>query len=462
MKRKIFLKESDLERIVLNILEQVQDESEYYKISPQEYKDKLEAAGYRGDILTRLKMFQGKPLWITGNLQIGGTPTTSLGNVGYIDGNLDISNTNIADISNTKVKGSVSDWHSKRHKLKIAAELRAKREEANERRKDGEWDLENTDDIGLKANALFEWLVGQGDLQPGTDEEREELKNLRERLSELQQDYDIGGTSFEMGPIYDEIKEIEEKIEEIESKETDVYDIVPTKYSNYGLTTFEVLSLPNREYTVGTEEEMDDAVRDYAKMFISDNGVQGFRGGYIENFIDEKELESYIYDFYYDDVSQNPDVYFDESDFELTEEQEERKEQLENYIYEMEDLKTELEEKQSKLELDSDEYDEIQEQIDEVDENIEKAQDEIDGIVPDDEPTDEMIEDKVNDFVKDRLRDPLDFINEFGLNLEDFIDEDDLIQSWIDDDGYGIMSSYDGNYDTINIDGEYYYIMRLN
>jgi hypothetical protein len=73
-----------------------------------------------------------------------------------------------------------------------------------------------------------------------------------------------------------------------------------------------------------------------------------------------------------------------------------------------------------------------------------------------------MIEDKVEDYVNDRMRDPLAFIEEFGLKIDNFIDKDELAQGLLDTDGYGVMNSYDGEYDTIEFNDETYYIMRVN
>ena len=173
------------------------------------------------------------------------------------------------------------------------------------------------------------------------------------------------------------------------------------------------------------------------------------------------DIKEYIEDFYRSDVQESPESYFSDDDFQLTEEQEERKEQLETYISEMEDMKSELEDEQNELDSDGDEYSEIQEKLDEIDENIEKAQDELDSIEPETEPTDEMIEEKVQEFVDDRMGDPIGFLREFGLDLGEYIDKDALAQGLVDADGYGVMNSYDGTYDTIDFNGETYYIMRV-
>ena len=107
MRKKIVLTESDLRKLVRNIVEQVEDE--FYKISPEEYLELMKLSGYHGKGISKLPKFQGKPLWITGDLRLNNTPTDSLGNVGYIDGTLDITHTNVSDISGIKVKRYVWD-----------------------------------------------------------------------------------------------------------------------------------------------------------------------------------------------------------------------------------------------------------------------------------------------------------------------------------------------------------------
>jgi hypothetical protein len=50
-----------------------------------------------------------------------------------------------------------------------------------------------------------------------------------------------------------------------------------------------------------------------------------------------------------------------------------------------------------------------------------------------------------------------------GLNWEDYIDKDDFIQGVIDSDGYGsCLSSYDGNSDEIYVQGQLFYVIRID
>jgi hypothetical protein len=223
---------------------------------------------------------------------------------------------------------------------------------------------------------------------------------------------------------------------------------------------------------------MDDAAKEYANNYFDEMSIDGFNSSFLSDHIDKDYLESYVKDFYESDVYDNPDVYFNDDDYELSSEQEERKDQLEEYISKMEDRKSELEDEQSELEDEqsefehnSDEYNDIDEKLqeinsnlEEIDDNIETAQNEIDEIEESKrEVTDDMVEKVVQGRVDDALYDPVSFIKDWGLDLNNFIDKDSLAQGLVDSEGWGIMNSYDGNYSSVDSVGdEIYYVMRVN
>lgn len=460
-----------MKQLLRRILKE-QEEEQYYKISPQDYLELMKLSGYHGSV-TKLKKFGGKPFWITGPLDISRTPTDSLGNVARIDGRLDISNTNIKDISGIQVKGHIWDTKTPREKARLAAELRQKQDEAQERRETGEWDLETADDDGLKANALFEWLVNEGEIEVATDEEKQELRDLKIELERLKEKYDSEGTEpDEISELDDKITEIEERIEEIEKTFNDVYILNPLNFSHYGLKSFEIIGIPglkDRQYAVGTEEEMEEAAQNYAKSYIDDVGIEGFKDSFIEDNLDTDSLESYIRESWEDDIRDNPESYFRREDFELTKKQERRIEELESYIEELQGYISRMEEEQNDLESEIEDpeeytkrYDEIQNMIDDAESKKEESQDELDSIEPDTEPTEDMIEEKIQEKIDDALTDPLRYIKNYGLNLKDFVDGDKLAESLVESDGWGIMNSYDGTYDSIDVVGTSYYIMRVN
>ena len=57
------------------------------------------------------------------------------------------------------------------------------------------------------------------------------------------------------------------------------------------------------------------------------------------------------------------------------------------------------------------------------------------------------IDEKIQDLIKDVRRDLEGYLENYGLNAENFIDKDSFVKDVIDTDGYGMLSSYDGNYD---------------
>jgi len=442
--KKVTLKYGDVVKI---IKEQV--EGEYYEITPEKYLEIMLLASYEGKSLSKIKMFKGLPLKITGSLDISGKPVTDLGNIGVIEGNLDISNTNVMSVAGIDIKGTVRDWNSGAYKARMRKIQLAKIANAESLRESGAWSLtsDDIDEEGEKANALFEFLVNEGILTTLDDEDIEEVSRLKSQIEGLTNDYDNEDDIEVSNVLYDEISELEEELSDLQYDKYDVYNLSPNDYGSYGMTSFEILEGDDGEYSVGTEEEMDDGAKEQIRDFINDSGLEGFREGYVENYIDMTYFREYVDQFYTDDIGYSPESYFDEDDYELTTEQDERISQIESEIERYTNEQSESEE---------DDYDEYEELIDGL-------QEELDDIIPDtDNPTDEMIENKVNDLVRDAANDPAQWMTENGIDIKDFIDEEDLIEGVFNDDGYDGILSYDGTYEVVTINDTDYYVFRTN
>ena len=454
MSGKIILTNKDLHQIVKQIKEQV--EGDYYKISPEEYIQLMSLGSYHGKAITKMRKFQGKPLWITGDLKLSNTPTDSLGNVGYVDGSLNIANTKVSSIEGTNVKGWVADSNSPRERIREKQELNAKLAQQDILRDNNEWDFKNGDETGEKAQALFENLINNGEIDLLSDEDKEKLTILRRKLQDLEQEYEgLDDNDDRAYEVQEAIDETQSEIDELEENDADVYMMYPnSRYTHYGLTQFEVLipGFKNNEYTVGTEEEMDDAALQYAKNYVDDVGADGFNESFIEDYLDVDAIVNMAEEDYEYQIRDYPDSYFSDDDYELTSEQEQRKEQLESQI-------EDLEIQQNELDTDREDYDELYEDFQN---HIDALQEELDSIEVDTEPTEEMIENKVYELVRDVKRDPLDYLKNYGLPIKEYIDEDALAQGLVDSDGWGVMNGYDGQYDSEEVNGVTYYIMRTN
>jgi hypothetical protein len=333
--------------------------------------------------------------------------------------------------------------------------------EAQERRVNGEWNLtDDPDDEALKAHALFEWLVDNNEIEPLTNEDIVEIQRIKDEILILQTEYD--NSEDVRTDLLDEISDLEDTLDEYDSK-IDVYNMIPTgKY--YNMTTFEVINadLGGRGYAVGDESEMDESAKEYVEGLIDDIGYAGFSSSFARSYIDEDAVVSYAEDVYYEDVQNNPDVYFDDSERELSNKQEEKIEILKMRISQTQELISNLEDTKDGENEENDEV--IDEKIEELEDLIIEHEDEIQEIEesPEGDFPQDSIDEKVEELVKDVKSDPESFMSEFGLDWEDYIDNQEFIQGVIDTDGYGIVNSYDGNYDEIRVNNTLFYVMRID
>jgi hypothetical protein len=358
-------------------------------------------------------------------------------------------------------KEAAKKEREKIERLRIQRVLQGRREEAQERRLDNWWSLDDPacPDEGLKAHALLDWLVSNNDVEAMTNEDRGEIARIQNEIDRLQADYD--NDEEVRGDLLDEISELEDKLDEYTSK-IDVYNIVPTG-EFYDTTEFEVIDSSNVEsnrYAVGTEDEMKSSAYDYVDQLIDDIGYRGFNEGFAKGYIDEEEVIRYAEDLFEDDVRENPESYIDEEDRLLSRDQEEKIEQLRIRISQAESMIERFE-----SEMDGDNDDDLQERIDEMNERIEELNDEITEIEED--PEGDYPEDKIEQAIENRMSDVrydvMSFMEDFGLNWEDYIDKDEFIEGVIDADGYGhTLNGYDGNADEMKVGDKWYYVMRLD
>jgi hypothetical protein len=334
-------------------------------------------------------------------------------------------------------------------------------DEAQERRVNGEWNLtDDPDDVALKAHALFNWLVDNNEIEPLTNEDIVEIQRIKDEIVILQTEYD--NSEDVRTDLLDEISDLEDSLDEYESK-IDVYNIIPTG-KHYDMTAFEVINadLGGRGYAVGDASEMDESAIEYVEGLIDDIGYAGFSSSFARGYIDEDAVVSYAEDVYYEDVQNNPDVYFDDSERELSNKQEEKIEILKMRITQTQELISNLEntkdgENEENDEIVDEKIEELEDLIVEYDDEIQEIEDNPEGDFPQD-----MIDEKVEELVKDVKYDPESFMSEFGLDWEDYIDKDEFIQGVIDTDGYGIVNSYDGNVDEVYVNDTLFYVMRID
>jgi hypothetical protein len=352
-----------------------------------------------------------------------------------------------------------------------ATRLARIRAEQQERRDSDEWNLEDCGDCdeAEKANALFQYLIGQNEIEPITEEEKLQLENFRNELEELETIYNNAENPEELTEIGSRISELGVEIEDLESKQ-DIYEIIPGDYTHYGLTSFQH---GGAEYAVGTESDADDASKEAVRGLLDDVGLEGFNQSFVLNYVDKSEIESYIREFFDYDIRENPEVYLDDEDKELSGNQEKEILKLQEEERNIHQLIGNLQEEKNDLDDDSEDLEEeIDEKINELEERLSEIESKIQEIkdYPDGEYDDSEINRIIDDKVKFYTENSKSFVAEYlGMDYMEWIQNnnmvnlDKLIDGVVDSDGYGVsLNSYDGSYNVEKIDETDYYIVRIN
>ena len=344
-------------------------------------------------------------------------------------------------------------------KLRMAQVLRERENAAQERREENEWALPNAPEIGLKAHALLRVLEIEGDIEVITNQDRGEIARIQNEIDRLQTEYD--NDEEVRGDLLDEISELEDELTELDNK-IDVYNIIPTG-TFYDASEFEVIGAPeveDRRYVVGDESEMETSAYEYVEQLIDDIGYEGFNSNFVQQHIDEDAIISYAEDLFNQDVYDSPDSYLEDDQRNLSEKQEEKIAILNDKIEKYRELITKLEGS-----MDGENDEDIEERIDELNEEITDMDTEIEDIKEDPEGDfpEDLLEEIVERKVEEVKSDVEGFMNEWGLEMNEYIDKDAFIKGIVDEDGYGTtLNGYDGSADEINIEGETYYVMRID
>lgn len=491
--KKIRLTENGLRGFVRAMVEQVEDE--YYHIKPEDLLKMLTVGLNRLDVITKLKKFQGKPLWVDGNLDLQSRPITTLGRIVGVSGDLKLSGckklkdlgelkevTGKLDISYSSVSsvegieyGGLTAYDSEMENKEIRRAYNQKFASGESDRAQGIYDEINGDEDVAKRWALLKYLEeNEGSVMVRTDEVNEEYTQLRTELASLEERYEAAEDDDTLDELTEEIDLAQNRIEEIENEYIDVYDIVEADYLNYGMKSYLVKGLGNyrspNEFSVGTEDEADRGLELYWENYVDDVGLDGFNEYTIEGHIDGDDVANDARDYIEEDIRENLEGYFNLDNLDLTDDQEREIAVLQQYIEELETYISDLEEEQTSMEFDTDNEDEYERQqqelqlkIDEAEEKKDEAQEKIDGIEP--EVTEDMIESEVDDRVSEIRRDPLQYLKDHGYDKDsimNYVDLKSLTQELIENGNYGDMNSHDGDYDSYKIDGTYYVVMKTN
>jgi hypothetical protein len=213
-------------------------------------------------------------------------------------------------------------------------------------------------------------------------------------------------------------------------------------------------------FAVGTEDEMMSSAKEYLEDYIEEMGYGGFDNSLLEEHIDNEEVAAYARDFYEDDVYSNPESYLDDDKRMLSSKQ---KEQVDIFEMRKDRLGRSIEQFLKGLGGENDEWyrrkiEELEVIIEEFNEEIEMIKADPDGGFPE-----TLVSQVIDDNVYGVKKDPMQFIDDFGLDISNFINKREFIEEIINIDGYGhTLNRYDGTADEVFVDGDLFFVMRID
>jgi len=80
----------------IEILTVVDNNNQYHHLTPEEYLDLMKFTSNKGNIISRLREYRDKPIWIDGDLDVSGKEGVNLEGIAGISGYLNIRNTNLS------------------------------------------------------------------------------------------------------------------------------------------------------------------------------------------------------------------------------------------------------------------------------------------------------------------------------------------------------------------------------
>ena len=405
-------------------------------ISPEQYTNFLKFAGYDGRAVQNMKQFRGKRIVVDGDLDLSKTDAKNITNI-TVKGDLNVSYTQVNSLEGVEVTQYVAKYGTPLEKILIKKERAKKKVEQDSLRENDEWNLETaSSDIATCANVLFEYLISSvGDFEakePGDDERLKQLYAEKERREEIETETEDNENLMDLETVIEEIEELEKRI--------DLYNLV-YDYQYHRMRVFYVLTNDLEEtkerWAVGDEGTTYRAAYERVDELIDDIGITGFNASFVENHLDEEELKDYFREGEEEEVRGNLEDFFDEDDFEYSDPK-------------VQERIDELEARLEDSEIDQEEYDELNEELDELKDS--------DKTIPE-----HLIDAKVEDLVDNLVSGTaMSVIENYGLNLADFINLSDFKKDVIDSDGIGhTLNSYDGTEDTIEFNDEEYYILQI-
>jgi hypothetical protein len=208
---------------------------------------------------------------------------------------------------------------------------------------------------------------------------------------------------------------------------------------------------------------MENAAEKYLEQLYDDIGYSHLPDWILEDALDKDGVVYYFKELFSDDVYNNPEDYLQEQDKDFSQEQ---KEFYDSHKFESNALLKRI------LKLSEGIKNEPEgEREDQMRELIKKLEDKYFGLIekideieaePEGEYKEDAIQEKIDELVESVEENPMQYIEDYGLEINNFLDGEEIIRLVIQSDGYQVMSSHDGELNEEYVDGETFYIIRID
>jgi hypothetical protein len=207
-----------------------------------------------------------------------------------------------------------------------------------------------------------------------------------------------------------------------------------------------------QDYVVFNSDQIDDAVRESIENHIDELGYEAAPNYVFESHLNEDYVESWLNDFYYETVQEDPEGY---------DVKKELSSQQEKYVQIYKTKIDKLTERLKNETLSDDERSNIESEVDDLDTLIEDIQDDPQG-----DYSDEEIDNIVGSLVSDASYNFSNWLKDMGFDdkfIMDFVDMEGVIEELSNNADPGdILGSYDGSMSQYKVNDVWYHVMRYN
>ena len=401
---------------VRNIIKKVlrEQSEEWVDITADDYIDLLKYVNGDGRLIRSFPDYKNKKIRIVGDLYLYRADWVSnIDSIDYVEGDLNIENTNISHFDKSKVKGSFRYHYSKMYEIERQKILKQKLDNQEELRQEGAWNVGNDNEVSEETEAIYQYLTEIG-------------------VPETTEDSETGEETTE-----------------------DKYFLYKENYRHYGNSNMYTWLGGDKfesEYVVYRDDKIHEAATESLQGLIEEVGYDAFREWVWENNINEDEVRNFLYNEYEDVVRESPEDYGVEK---LLSSQQEK--YIEIYEQKMDKLNDRLQNE----DLTEEQTEEIEDEISSIENIIEEIRENPEGDYSEDE-----IEGAIEGYVDNYADDFPDYLKDRGFPKDyilEFIHLDGVVEDIIQMDGYGnVLNGYDGTDNEYKINGTWYHVMRYN